>query len=119
MGFFTKQKDTGYVRVSDTDTTLGSLINKIVAGTNITITQNNVGGNETITISSSGGGGSFAKLTPTGALNQGSFTFTSAPSVIVVDNKALQKTNTDGTANWTGTTSVVMTVYPTFDIYGF
>jgi hypothetical protein len=48
------------VKVSSADTTTGYLEEKIVAGTNITITKNNAGGNETLTISSTGGSGGTA-----------------------------------------------------------
>lgn len=44
-------------KVSSTDTTPSYLTNKLVAGSNITLTHNNVGGVETITIASTGGGG--------------------------------------------------------------
>lgn len=39
-------------KVSATDTTAGYLEGKLVAGTNVTLTKNNAGGNETLTISS-------------------------------------------------------------------
>lgn len=44
-------------KVSSTDTTPSYLTNKLVAGSNITLTHNNVGGVETLTIASTGGGG--------------------------------------------------------------
>jgi len=44
-------------KVSSNDTTAGYLNGKLVAGTNITLTENNNGGNETLTIAASGGGG--------------------------------------------------------------
>lgn len=44
-------------KVSSNDTTPGFLNGKLVAGTNITLTENNNGGNETLTISAAGGGG--------------------------------------------------------------
>lgn len=43
-------------KVSSNDTTAGYLNGKLVAGTNITLTENNDGGNETLTIAASGGG---------------------------------------------------------------
>jgi hypothetical protein len=43
------------VKVSSNDTTAGYLENKLVAGSNITLTTNNDGGNETLTIASAGG----------------------------------------------------------------
>lgn len=42
-------------KVSSNDTTAGYLNGKLVAGTNITLTENNNGGNETLTISAAGG----------------------------------------------------------------
>lgn len=62
-----------------------------------------------------------AFLTATGTVNGSntSFTFLTAPSVIVVDNIPKQKTSSDGTANWTGTTSVTLLVAPNFDIFGY
>ena len=48
------------VKVSSDDTNNGQLEDKIVAGTNITLTTLNPGGNETLEISASGGGGSGA-----------------------------------------------------------
>ena len=51
-------------KVSSNDTTPGFLNGKLVAGTNITLTENNNGGNETLTISAAGGGGTTG-FTPT------------------------------------------------------
>lgn len=48
------------VKISSTDTTGNYLINKLVAGANITIIQNNPGSNETLTIN-----GDFINLTTT------------------------------------------------------
>lgn len=48
---------TGTVKVSSNDTTPGFLNGKLVAGSNITLTEGSDGGNETLTIASSGGGG--------------------------------------------------------------
>ena len=45
------------VKVSADDTTANFLLSKIVAGSNITLTETDPGGNETITIDSVGGGG--------------------------------------------------------------
>jgi hypothetical protein len=44
-------------KVSSNDTTPGFLNGKLVAGANVTLTENNDGGNETLTISAAGGGG--------------------------------------------------------------
>lgn len=50
-------------KVSSNDTTAGYLNGKLVAGTNITLTENNNGGNETLTISAAGGGGGLVGFT--------------------------------------------------------
>jgi hypothetical protein len=49
--------------VSSNDTTPGYLNGKLVAGTNITLTENNNGGDETLTISAAGGGGGLTGFT--------------------------------------------------------
>lgn len=58
---------------------------------------------------------------PTSGVVNGSnqvFVWATAPSVIVVDQgRAMQKTSSDGTVNWTGTLTTTLTVAPTFDIY--
>lgn len=45
------------------------------------------------------------------------FTFVHPPLVIVSDGVSLQKISSDGTVNWTGTTTITMEIAPTFDIY--
>ncbi len=62
----------------------------------------------------------FSPLTATGTVDGSntSFTFASAPSVIIVDGKIFRKTSSDGTVNWTGTTSVTLTIAPVSDIFG-
>jgi len=59
-------------------------------------------------------------LAPTGAINGSNtvFVFSSPPNIIVTDGKVLQKTASDATANWTGTTTVTLTIAPEFDIFG-
>ena len=48
------------------------------------------------------------------------FAFAVAPQLIVVDQgRTMQKVSSDGTVNWTGTTTVTLSVAPNFDIYGF
>lgn len=61
-------------------------------------------------------GGSGYQTPLTGGLT-GTNTWTTAPSVIVVDGVPMQKTRTDGTTNWTGTTTTVLTVAPSYDIF--
>ncbi len=62
------------VKVSSNDTTPGFLNGKLVAGTNITLVEGNDGGDETLTISSSGGGSSapiLYNVKDSGALGDG------------------------------------------------
>ncbi len=57
---------------------------------------------------------------PTGTVDGSNtvFTWTTAPQVIVVDQgRPMQKTSSDGTVNWTGTTTTTLTIAPNFDIY--
>lgn len=73
------------------------------------------------TSSSGGGSGTLSKLPATGTVDGVNqiFTFTKAPTIIVVDQgRNMQKTSSDGTINWSGTTTATLTVAPTFDIWG-
>lgn len=54
--------------VSSNDTTPGYLDGKLVAGSNITLTEGNDGGDETLTIASTGGGAVDSVFTRTGAV---------------------------------------------------
>ncbi len=87
----------------------------LTAGSGISITN----GHGTITITSTAGAG---VLIPTGTVNGSNttFVFTTAPNIIVLDNgNMMNKVSSDGTVNWTGTTTVVLTQAPNFNIYGF
>lgn len=69
-----------------------------------------------------GGGGSFTVLVPTGTVNgvNNTFVFATAPQVIVLDNgNTMNQISSDGTVNWTGTTTVVLNQVPNFNIFGF
>lgn len=88
----------------------------VEAGTGITITRT-AGGKRRISATSTG----ISILTPTSGVADESnqtFEFTTAPTILYVDNKALQKVSSDGEVNWTGTTTVVLTIAPNRDIYG-
>jgi hypothetical protein len=57
----------------------------------------------------------------TGAVNGSNqtFTWTTAPNVMAVDQgRVMQKISSDGTVNWTGTTTTVLSIAPIFDVYG-
>lgn len=94
---------------------------------NVTITYvvapPNTGGGDSHYIYMSGG----SAFTPSGYQNPTSgavngsnavFTWTAAPKAISVDNRSIQKTSSDGTTNWTGTTTTTLVIPPTFDIFG-
>lgn len=61
------------------------------------------------------GSSSGFQLPLTGALT-GTNTWTTAPNAIAVDGLVLQKVQQDGTVNWTGTTTTVLTVAPNFSV---
>lgn len=56
---------------------------------------------------------------PTGTVNgvNQTFVFTNAPNAIVVDGMTINATQSDGTVNWTGTTTVVLSVAPNYNIF--
>ena len=56
----------------------------------------------------------------TGSVNGNNkvYTWTYAPNVICVDGGIIQKTSSDGTSNWTGTTTTTFNIItPNFDIF--
>lgn len=64
--------------------------------------------------------GSGFQVPTSGAVNgtNNSFTWATAPNVLVVDNgRAMRSTSADGTVNWTGTTTTVLTIAPNNDIF--
>lgn len=92
-------------------------VNSIVAGTGI-----NVDSTDPANPIVSATGSSFAVLVPTGTVNGSNttFTFSTAPKVIVLDNgNIMNKVSSDGTVNWTGTTAVTLAQAPNFNIFGF
>lgn len=50
--------------------------------------------------------------------SQRTFVWATAPNAIAVDGAVIQKVSSDGTVNWTGTTTTILTIGPTFDIFG-
>ena len=89
----------------------------LIGGTGVTLTYNYASGRNDITLSTTGGGGI---LTATGTVNgtNDTFTFASEPTTLIVDGVPKRKVQSDGTVNWTGTTTVVLTLPPNYDIYG-
>lgn len=71
-------------------------------------------------VSTTGAGG-FTELDPTGTVNglNATFVFAQAPTYIISDHAVYRQTNSIGTSNWTGTTTVTMTIPPQEDIFGW
>ncbi len=77
------------------------------------------GGNSKATVTVGGGGSGYqAPVSGTVDGNNKVFVFATAPSVVIVDQgRAMQKTSSDDSTNWTGTTTITLSVAPTSDIY--
>lgn len=92
----------------------------IKAGTNVTVTKDPFGAYVISSTATGGTGGSSYQQPTSGAVDGTNtvFTWASAPSVIVVDGLPRQKTQSDGTVNWTGTTTTPLAIPPNFDIFG-
>lgn len=92
-----------------------------ITGTGITMTAvpNQTTKYTDITVSSSGGSSGYQQ--PSSGVVDGSnqtFVWATAPNVIVVDQgRPMQKVSSDGTVNWTGTTTTTLTIAPNFDIF--
>lgn len=66
------------------------------------------------------GGGSGYQQPTSGTVNGVNqvFVFATAPNVLSVDGgRNIQKVSSDGTINWTGTTTVTLSVAPNFDVF--
>lgn len=74
-------------------------------------------GSGSVGVSATGGSTGFQQPL-TGGLT-GTNTWTTAPNVLVIDGKVVQKVQSDGTVMWTGTTTTVLTgaPLPIFDIF--
>lgn len=86
----------------------------------IAVPTGNDGSTVNVTTSGSGGGSGFQQKT-SGTVDGSNtvFVFATAPKAISVDQgRVMQATSTDGTVNWTGTTTVTLKIAPTFDIFG-
>lgn len=69
----------------------------------------------------SSGGGGFTLLPATGTVNglNQTFTFTQKPTYIVADGAWYQALDNNGATNWSGTTTITMTIPPQSAIWGF
>lgn len=66
-------------------------------------------------------GSGFTKLTTASTVNgiNTSFTFSQAPTYIVSDGVWMQALDNNGATNWSGTTTVTMSIPPQSSIWGF
>lgn len=74
----------------------------------------------TVDVSFSGGSGTGFQI-PTGTVNGVNtvFTFVVPPNVISIDQgRIMQQISSDGTTNWTGSTTITLTIAPNNDIFG-
>jgi hypothetical protein len=88
----------------------------VAAGSGVTITTVN----GVKSISSTGGGGGSGYQTPISGVVNGSnktFVWAVAPNVIVVDGVPINAISSDGSPNWTGTTTTVLTIAPNNNIF--
>lgn len=95
-----------------------SNVAQINFGSGITVTP--TGDGTSVDVISTGGTG-FSVMVPTGTVNGSNriFVFSSAPQLIALDNgNFMNKVSSDGTVNWTGTTTVTLNQAPTYNIYG-
>ncbi len=111
------------IRVNGVEILTGYTDINLKNGSNVTLSAstNNTTKYTDITITSTGGGGGSGYQAATGTVNGSNttFSFATEPTAISVDGQTLQKTASDGTVNWTGTTTITLAVAPTRDIFGF
>lgn len=86
----------------------------VEAGSGVTIVRS--AGKKVISVSSVAS----AISVPTGTVNGSNqtFVFTSAPTIVFVDGIPRQKTENNGFENWTGATTIILTIAPTISIFG-
>lgn len=100
--------------IQDDGTIVLKVARNLNFGTGLSVSVNASG---VATISATGSG----YQAPTSGTINGTntiFVFTTAPVAIVVDGgRTMQKTSGDGTVNWTGTTTVTLSIAPVFDIF--
>lgn len=104
--------------IQDEGTPLTQRTNLNFVGAGVTVTDDSGNDATIVTISTSAGAG---YQLPTSGVVDGSnqsFDWSVAPNAISVDGLILRKTKSDGTDNWTGTTTTLLTVAPNSDIFG-
>lgn len=101
--------DTAFITITG-----GSGIQSVVAGTGISVDNTDP---QNPIVSATGSSTGYQTATGTVDGVNKAFTFAVAPNAIVVDGQSIRKVASDGTVNWTGTTSITLLVSPNFDIY--
>lgn len=104
--------------IQDEGVPLTQRTNLNFVGAGVTVTDDSANDATKVTISTSAGAG---YQQPTSGTVNGTnkvFGFAVAPNALVVDGVSMQKVAVDTTVNWTGTTSITLTVAPNFDVYG-
>jgi len=104
--------------IQDEGTPLTQRTNLNFVGAGVTVTDDSGNNATVVTISTSAGAG--YQAVTSGSINGTNtvFTWAVAPNAIVVDGQSLRKVASDGTVNWTGTTTTTLTIAPNFDVYG-
>lgn len=104
--------------IQDEGTPLAQRAKLNFVGAGVSVTDDAGNDATKVTISTSAGAG-FQQ--PTGGAINGTnldFTWATAPNAICIDSgRIIQKVSSDGTVNWTGTTTTSLSIAPNFDIY--
>lgn len=110
--------------VGATATQSGDTVNIVVSSTGLVLTTTGTSGpatlvGNTLNIPQYTGGASSGYQVPTGTVDGSNkvYVYSTAPNAVVVDGVTLRKTASDGTNNWTGTTTITLLVAPTFDTF--
>ena len=103
------------LQVYNSSTKVNTKVNEINFGTGLTAY---IGTDKRVTVITTDSTSGY-QTPSSGSVNGSNTTFvwTLEPKTIVVDGLALNKVSTDGTVNWTGTTTTVLTVAPNNNIF--
>lgn len=115
--FITTSSGGGHT-IQDEGTPLTQRTNLNFVGAGVTVTDDAGNDATVVTISTSAGAGYQSALS---GLVDGSntvFTWATAPNALMVDGVMVRKVASDGTTNWTGTTTTTLSVAPNYDIAG-